>query len=160
MAFGLSKSGKQVFTANGTWVHPMPGVALSVTITAVGGGGGGSSVNSIGSPPATAGGATTVREGATTLVTAQGGGVFSNYKTTLAYPSHYTNTGSLGFGSFGLGGTTATNSPSTPGQNGECVLKTVTVSGNLTINIGAGGSGGTTNAFPFKGYPGIVIVEW
>ena len=160
MAFGLSKSGKQVFTANGTWTHPMPGVPLLVTITAVGGGGGGSDDINIGNPPATVGGATTVREGATTLVTAQGGGVFSNYKTTLPYPSHYTNTGSLGFGSFGLAGTTSKNTPSTPGQNGECAIKTVTVSNNLTINIGAGGSGGKTNAFPFRGYPGIVIIEW
>lgn len=165
MAFGLSKSGKQVFTANGTWTHPLPGVPLLITITAVGGGGGGSDLSSIssppiGTPPATAGGTTTVVAGATTLASAQGGGVYSKYKTTLAYPSHYTNAGSLGFGSFGLGGTTVTNTPSTPGQNGECVIKTVSATGNLTVTIGAGGSGGTTNAYPFKGYPGIVIIEW
>lgn len=152
MAFGLSKSGKQVFTANGTWTHPMPGVALSVTMLLVGGGGGGQGTTNGVSGSSTS----AVVAGGATYTAAGGAGGGRTRVTSAGAATMPTLPGPAGFGNYGLGGYFLTNSYSL-GQSGEAKLVTVTTTTNITLNIGAGGAAGTGGT---AGYAGIAIVEW
>ena len=152
MAFGLSKSGKQVFTANGTWTHPMPGVELSVTMLLVGGGGGGQ-----GSTNGASGSSTSATiAGGTTYTAAGGAGGGLTRVASAGAVTMPTLPGPAGFGNYGLGGHFLSNSYSI-GQSGETKLVTVTTTADITLTFGAGGKAGTDGG---AGYAGIVIVEW
>lgn len=159
MAFGLSKSGKQVFTANGTWTHPLPGVALSVTMLLVGGGGGaqGTTDNHYPAGEGGNGGNTSATPLGGTAITAKGGA--GGGKTAISGAGRTTQSGELGpagVGLYGINGMAPT-SPWKHGQCGEAKLVTITTTSNIKIIIGAGGAAAPGGV---AGYPGIVIVEW
>ena len=158
MAFGLSKSGKQVFTANGTWTHPMPGVALSVTMLLVGGGGGAQgATNNVASGNGGNGGNTTATPTGGTTITAKGGaGGGLPDVAGAGRTNQNTALGPLGVGLYGINGIAPT-APWKHGQCGEAKLVTITTTSNIKIIIGAGGTAATGGV---SGYPGIAIVEW
>jgi hypothetical protein len=159
MAFGLSKSGKQVFTANGTWTHPMPGVELSVTMLLVGGGGGAQGTLDDYHPAGDGGdgGITSATPIGGTTITAKGGA--GGNKPAISGAGRTTQSGELGpagVGLYGINGISP-NAPWFHGQCGEAKLVTVTTTTDITITIGAGGTAGTGGV---AGYAGIAIVEW
>lgn len=159
MAFGLSKSGKQVFTANGTWTHPMPGVELSVTMLLVGGGGGGqgSKINGeLGGNGGNGGNTTATPTGGTTITAKGGAGGGLPAVAGAGRTTQSNEVGPAGVGLYGINGVSP-NAPWYHGQCGEAKLVTITTTSNITLTIGAGGTAGTGGV---AGYPGIVIVEW
>lgn len=152
MAFGLSKSGKQVFTANGTWTHPMPGVELSVTMLLVGGGGGGQGSTNGGN-----GGNTTATPAGGSTITAKGGA--GGGATAISGAGRTTQNsaiGPAGVGIYGLNGI----APAAPWYHGQCggvTVSTITTAVDIALVIGSGGTAGTGAK---SGESGLAIVEW
>lgn len=147
-------------SGSGTWTHPRPGSAITMTVIAIGGAGGNADTVS---GDGTAGGNTTFEaitanggEGGNTSSHAELndngiGGILGNYSGFHRL---------TGYGHFGAtNGTTGTNNSSFySGAPGSVKISRITVTGNVSYSIGDGGAEGSTDIG--VGLPGGIILKY
>lgn len=170
-AFVPGTNGIALFTTTGIWA--VPAGVTQVKVTAVGGGGGSEGSCGLG---ATAGGTSSL-QGCALAAGGGGGGLWTSPTSTggtasggnlLNLTGGSGNTGTAGVASLlnlNVGGITHGQGATTPG--GPCSggtkggggatsvgICTVSSGANLTVNIGAAGTG------KVSGYGGVVLLEW
>jgi hypothetical protein len=155
-------------SGSGTWTHPRPGQAITMTVICVGGAGGNSfNVDTDGS--AGNGGDTTFD----TVVGAGGNGGSDSSDEGGTAPSgginggYQSSNGSsqllTGFGTFGAVGPSKQSNSVYQGSTGGVKIGRITVTGNVNYSIGAGGTedaDGQPVGAVGDGYPGGIILKY
>jgi hypothetical protein len=153
-------SGREYFTADGTFT--VPSGVTEIRVTVAGAGGGGASYDNNGA----AGGDTTATYSGTTVTASGGDGGYSRYATGQTLHGDAAN-GDLNLKGAGSTGGNMYNQAAAynygEGGNGGLAIKDFTVSAGDTVSIvvGAGGAGGAQASYPGEdGVDGYAIVEW
>jgi hypothetical protein len=151
---------RQAYTTAGTftWTFPTGLSSLVVNVTAIGAGAGGGGSSTYGGAGGTSSfGAFVTAAGAAigTNFAAGNGLERGSYATNYAFalPGH----GYMGFGSGGWASYSSTTTVFA-GSSGFVSMNTVTVTANVTVTVGAGGTAGSS--YNNKGGDGAVVLEW
>lgn len=148
---------------SGVWVHPNPGQAIDMTVICIGGAGG----NSLSGTGGLAGsGGNTVFDTLTALGGNGGNGAGSAVGAAVAggisgalRGGTYGETGSsLGFGLFGGIGSSSDSGTIYSGSSGGVKMGRITVTGNVSYSVGAGGAG--DDPTDGAGLPGGIILKY